>query len=191
MHTLPLATGATSGPGEMDAPTVRGLRTRRIALACTLAFGATLASLPQAGHAGSATATFGVSATVVASCQITANNLAFGSYDPATSTPRDTSSTLSVTCSNGTPYNVRLDAGTASGATVTTRQMSNGANRLQYSLYLDASRSANWGQTDGVDTISGTGNGSAATHTVYGRMPANQFVPPASYADTVTVTVFF
>ena len=164
---------------------------RRVAGCALLAAVAAFAVQPHLAEAGTTTATFGVSATVIASCQVNANSLAFGSYDPAASTPTDTSSSLSVTCSNGTPYNVRMDAGTASGATVATRQMSNGSDRLQYSLYLDASRSQNWGQTDGVDTVSGTGNGTSASYTVYGRLPANQFVPPASYADTITVTVFF
>jgi len=87
-----------------------------------------IASKPAA--ASTATANIAVSATVNANCIISANPLAFGTY---TGAQNQATTTLSVTCTNTTPYNVGLNPGATSGATVTTRQMLNGAATLNYS----------------------------------------------------------
>ena len=98
----------------------------------------------------------------------------------------------SVTCTNTTTYNVGLNAGLASGATVTTRKMTGPLlSMLAYSLYSDSARSVNWGQTVGIDTVSGTGSGSAQSLTVYGLPPATQYVNPGNYTDTITATVTY
>jgi spore coat protein U-like protein len=145
-----------------------------------------LTSLPVA--ASTATTTFAVSATVQATCSVTATALTFGTYSTA---QLDNTSTVSVTCTNTTPYTVGLDAGTATGATVTTRKMINGANTLSYTLYNDSGRTTNWGNTAATNWVSGTGNGSAQALTVYGRIPAAQYVNPVTYNDTITVTVTY
>lgn len=65
-------------------------------------------------------------------------NLGFGAY---TGSAIPAATTLSVTCTNGTSYNVALNPGTASGATVTTRAMSGpGGATLNYArkLLLDS-----------------------------------------------------
>ena len=49
-----------------------------------------------------------------------ANNLGFGTYTGSAIAP---TTTLSVTCTNGTTYNVGLNAGTSAGATVSARAM--------------------------------------------------------------------
>jgi spore coat protein U-like protein len=135
------------------------------------------------------TATFQVTATVQAACQITATNLAFGTY---AGTQTDATSTVTVTCTNTTPWNVGLSAGTAAGATVTTRKMSGPAGALlAYSLSQNDGRTINWGNTVGTDTETGVGNGAAQALTVFGRVPAAQFVAPGAYADTITATVTF
>lgn len=143
----------------------------------------------NAPRAATATATFGVTATVQATCLLSASSLAFGTY---TGTQTDATTTISVTCTDTTTYEVGLDAGTAPGATVTTRRMTGpSSSYLGYGLYSDAARTANWGATAGVDTVAGTGNGTAQSITVYGRIPASQFVRPGSYTDTITATVTY
>ena len=98
---------------------------------------------------------------------------------------------LAVTCTNTTPYTVGLDAGTFTGATVTTRRMTGpAAAPLSYSLFSDAGRTTNWGNTAG-SWVSGTGNGSSQTLNVYGRIPAAQYATPGAYTDTITVTVTY
>jgi spore coat protein U domain-containing protein, fimbrial subunit CupE1/2/3/6 len=97
-----------------------------------------------------------------------------------------------VTCTNTTPYNVGLDAGTSTGATVNARKMVGPAGAtLGYALFRDAARTQNWGNTVGADTQTGTGNGSAQTLTVFGRIPANAFPVPGGYADTITATITY
>jgi spore coat protein U-like protein len=135
------------------------------------------------------TTTFAVTATVIATCTVSATALGFGNYtgvvDPATST-------ITVTCTNTSPYNVGLSAGLATGATVTTRKMTGPASALLgYGLFSDAAHATNWGVTVGTDTVAGTGNGNAQTITVFGQIPAGEFVAPGAYADTITATVTF
>ncbi|MBD3828781.1 MAG: spore coat U domain-containing protein [Stenotrophomonas sp.] len=145
--------------------------------------------MPGAAQAATATTTFQVTATVLATCQVSATPLAFGNY---AGSQTDATSTISVTCTNGTAYNVGLDAGTADGATVTTRKMTGpGGALLGYALYSDSARITNWGNTVGTDTVTGTGTGLAQTLTVYGRIPAGSMPTPGAYADTITVTVTY
>ena len=152
---------------------------------CVLALG--LASKPAV--AATATTTFGVTATVQSTCLVSATSLAFGTYTGAVAT---STSSVSVTCTNTTPYNVGLSAGLATGATVTTRQMTGPASALlSYALFSNAGHTVNWGQTIGTDTVTGTGNGAAQAITVYGQVAAGQFVAPGSYSDTITATVTY
>jgi spore coat protein U-like protein len=100
--------------------------------------------------------------------------------------------TVQVTCTNTTPYNVGLNPGTAIGATVTTRKMTGPASAtLNYALTQDSGHVTNWGQTVGTDTVAGTGNGSAQTLTVYGILAAGQYPAPGAYSDTITATVTY
>lgn len=157
---------------------------------CWVGVGSAGLWLAPAAEAATTTTTFPVTATVLKACIVTAAPLAFGNYDPTATSPVDTTATLSVLCTVGTSFTVGLNAGTGSGATVTTRQMTNGANTLNYALYQEATRTSNWGNTPGTDTPAATtAPVLASTLTVYGRLPASQNVPVGSYADTVTVTV--
>jgi spore coat protein U-like protein len=146
-----------------------------------------LATKPAA--AATATTTFSVTATVQSTCLVSATAMAFGTYTGAVAT---STSAVSVTCTNTTPYNVGLSAGLATGATVTTRQMTGPASALLgYALFSNSARTTNWGQTIGTDTVTGTGNGAAQALTVYGQATAGQFVAPGAYTDTITATVTY
>src|ERR1700730_10361774 len=150
---------------------------------CFLVLG--LATKPAV--AATATTTFGVTATVQATCLVAATSMAFGTYTGAVAT---STSAVSVTCTNTTPYNVGLSAGLATGATVTTRQMTGPASALLgYAMFSNAAHTVNWGQTIGTDTVTGTGNGAAQAITVYGQATAGQFVGAGSYTDALTATV--
>lgn len=139
--------------------------------------------------AATTTGTFQVSATVMASCSMTTNPLAFGTY---TTTQVTATTTLSVTCTNGSPYNVGLDAGTSTGATVATRKMTGpGGALLGYSLNRDAGYTSNWGNTPGTDTVAGTGTGLAQNLTVYGQIPGGQLPVVGSFTDTITTTITY
>ena len=150
-----------------------------------------LGLLSGQAQAATASTTFSVTATVAATCTISATNLAFGTYTGAVA---NSNSTITVTCTNTTPYNVGLNAGTAPSATVSTRAMTGPSSAtLSYGLFQDATYATNWGDTIGTggDTESGTGNGSAQALTVYGQIPAGQYPAPGTYTDTITATVTY
>lgn len=152
---------------------------------------AVCALTPATAHADSTTDTFVVSAHVVSSCEVVADDLSFGDYNPVTAANVDAATTLSVTCTNGTGYNVGLNLGGGAGASTATRYMVDGgaAHSLGYTLYQNAGRTTLWGTSVGSNTRAGTGTGSAATINVYGRIPMNQTVPSGNYSDTITVSV--
>jgi spore coat protein U domain-containing protein, fimbrial subunit CupE1/2/3/6 len=142
-------------------------------------------------YAATATTTFTVSATIAATCIInSASNLNFGSVG-VLSANVDQTSTISVQCTNTTGYNIGLDAGTGTGASVATRKLTNGAVTINYTLYSDPSHSTVWGNTVSTDTVAATGNGAAQSYTVYGRIPAQTTPAPNAYSDTITVTVTY
>jgi spore coat protein U-like protein len=156
--------------------------------------GAILAVLPFAcGGAGASTATgsFNVQVAITSTCVVNgATAMNFGSQGVLSANVNQTS-TVTVSCTNTTPYNIGLDKG-LNGSSVTTRQMkSAGGALVNYSLFSDAGRTANWGNTVGTDTVTATGNGSAQAFIVYGQIPAQLTPAPAAYTDTITVTVTY
>jgi spore coat protein U-like protein len=101
-------------------------------------------------------------------------------------------SALTITCTNTTVYNVGLNAGVATGATVTTRKMTGPASAtLNYAMFRNSARTLNWGNTVGTDTLSSTGNGSPLLSSVFGQLAAGQSVTPGAYSDTIIVTVTY
>jgi len=153
--------------------------------------GVVLVFANNAGFAATTTSTFSVQLTITASCIISsASTLNFGSSGVIATVINQTS-TVQVQCTNTTPYNIGLNAGTATGATVATRKMTSGANTISYSLFRDAGMTTNWGQTVGTDTVSSTGTGAAQSFTVYGQVPAQSTPAPGAYSDTITVTVTY
>ena len=96
-----------------------------------------------------------------------------------------------MTCTNTTPYNIGLDAGTGSGATVATRKMTSGRAAVKYSLYSDSAHTTVWGTTVGTDVVAATGDGNSQSYTVYGLVPPQAVPVPGTYNDTITVTVTY
>lgn len=136
-------------------------------------------------------------ATILANCHISATPLNFGSASLLTANI-DAASTLSVQCTNTTPYSISLDYG--ANASGTQRRMLNVApNFIKYDIYTDAARSAAWTSTTsptsctsgGGTCVLGIGSGANQNIPVYGRVPAQQSQAPGSYSDTVVVTITF
>ena len=132
-------------------------RVSRVLFGACVSFASSLFAAPTI--AATTTTTFNVTATVVATCQVSATPLAFGNYSGALT---NNTSTITATCTNTSPYNIGLNAGTATGATVTARKMTGpAAALLNYNLYSNAGMTTNWGNTVGTDTVTGTGSGTA------------------------------
>jgi spore coat protein U-like protein len=142
---------------------------------------------------GSRTSTFDVTLKIIADCTIAANALDFGQTQGVLATNVSVNTTLQVTCTNTTPYNIGLSAGTGAGSTTAARLMAGtGGNTstVAFNLY-QAAGTTNWGNTQGTDTKSGVGSGVAVTHTVYGVVPAQATPQPDTYKSTITATVYF
>lgn len=143
------------------------------------------------------TANVGISATVVASCSITALPVAFGNYDALSATPKDATGSVDVTCSVGSLPKIWLgeglhaDTGSTPGAPV--RRMINGTtNFLSYQLYQEALHTNVWGGTNGSSPAALPALGITAVQSIiYGSVPINQTSPNGAYADTVVATVNF
>jgi len=150
-----------------------------------------LATLSNAAQAATATSNFQVKLTIQAQClAATTSDLDFLTSG-FLSANIDKTMDMTVSCTSTTPYKIGLDAG-LNGGSVTTRQMKGPNNDvINYSLYSDTGRTTNWGNTPGTDTVDDTGNGQAKTHTVFGRVPAQNTPRPGNYTDTVTVTVTY
>jgi spore coat protein U-like protein len=69
--------------------------------------------------------------------------------------------------------------------------MTNGATTVSYALYSNGGRTTNWGNTVGTDTVSGNGTGASQNYTVYGQIPTQTTPAPATYTDTIIVTVTY
>ena len=151
--------------------------------------------LPLAGaRAADTTTSFTVTASVVAGCTLVGGvPLAFGVYSPGVQ--NDATTTFTATCTTGTSYTLKLDAGTGSGASFATRKMTDtvgGVATLDYSLYSDAGRSTVWGDgTGGSSTVASSGTGVLQTFTVYGRIPSSAAATIGTYVDTITVTATY
>ena len=134
------------------------------------------------------TTSFTLTVLITGSCTISANALAFGNYTGAV---LNGTTSMAVTCTNNIPYTVGLNAGTATGATVTNRMMTGpNGSLLKYSLFSNSGRTTNWGNSSG-SWVSGTGTGSAQTLTVYGQIPASQNTMSGTYMDTIIATVTY
>jgi spore coat protein U-like protein len=144
----------------------------------------------SAALAGSANATFTVSATVAANCLVLAQNINFGSIG-VLSANVDATGQVTVTCTPTTSYTISLNGGTT-GSPPASRKMSKGAVTVTYGLFKDAARSQVWGDvsTPG-STVAGTGTGLAQNLVVYGRVLPQSTPSPGLYTDTVVVTVTY
>ena len=164
-------------------------------LKSTLIAAAGLLFANSAMAAGTDTATFQVTATVADSCLVSATDLNFGAYNSVAATALDGTSTITVTCTAQTAYTIGLDAGLQSaGATGTTRAMignDTAATLLNYELYTETGRTNVWGDIGGTTVAQSDLTGGPLDYTVYGQIPASQYVPAANYADTINVTVAY
>jgi len=125
-------------------------------------------------------------------CGISASDLSFGNY---TGTVLNATTTIQVGCSKGT-YSVGLSKGMGSGTSATDRRMTltgGGANapQLKYGLFSDSGHKTNWGNTTSDGAVSGTGNATTQTLTVFGQVPAGQTVTQGTYTDTITATLTY
>lgn len=141
---------------------------------------------------------FEVRVEVVDSCDISADDLDFVSYDPNSLLPTLGTTTITATCTLLTPFEIGIDEGSV-GSSVSDRKMDDdatGAETLDYTLSCAGAGvpacAVNWGNTPGSDTFISVGTGLPIPVVVAGTIPAGQQVTPGGYRDNpVTATIFF
>lgn len=136
--------------------------------------------------------------TAKAACSVSASGVSFGSYSMLTPSPRDSSGSVTVSCTVllALFMTINTDLSVGNSGSYSLRQLANGGNNLNYNLYMDAGRSTIWGngssgtsrQVYSALLSIGTTN---LPYVVYGRIPAGQGSPGGVYNDTIVVSVTF
>jgi spore coat protein U-like protein len=128
-------------------------------------------------------------------CSVATTPVSFGGYNVFSTSPLDSTGTITLSCSNPAqqPIQVTVSIGTGASGSFNPRQMqlASGSDRMNYYLFLDPSHTIIWGDgTGGTSTFTSTIiRNPNLTATVYGRVPAQQNLSGGSYSDTLLVTV--
>ena len=130
-----------------------------------------------------------------ATCGFTAvAGLSFGAYD-VFGPNLDAAGSLTYVCTGVLPGdNVVITLETGGASSYTPRQMQSGPYRLDYNIFLDATRFSIWGDGTGGSVIYGPVVPLEALPVVvpmYGRVPAGQNAYVGTYTDTIIVTMSF
>jgi spore coat protein U-like protein len=135
-----------------------------------------------------------------ATCSVSATNINFGNVNVLSGGTVDTSGTITITCSNGSPPNrttrTCVSIGVGSQGDATSRQMAGpGGATLRYDLYSDSARTTLWGSWQtGYDTAGVTVDvpfNSNTSVTVYARLSSSQqTVVAGSYSSSFTANPF-
>jgi spore coat protein U-like protein len=127
------------------------------------------------------------------SCTISVTSVAFGNYNVFTTTPDDSTGTITYRC-NSTAFNISISISDGSSSTFGPRTLRKGTEVLSYNLYRNAARTTIWGDGTGgtsVYTQANPPNNTNVNVTVYGRIPALQDVSAGNYTDTVSAVINF
>ena len=118
-------------------------------------------------------------------------SLSFGTYSVFNPTGLTANSTFDIRCNPNTSGRVELTRG--SSPTYTPRTMLNGAESVDYNLFLDAAGVTIWGDNSGgtvaYEVYNGTPGDKTFTDVIYGILPAAQDLAVGTYTDTVFATL--
>ncbi|WP_395673878.1 spore coat U domain-containing protein [Inquilinus sp.] len=168
-----------------------------------------VAGFPTVADAATATGNLQVKITITKECQVNAGSGGTGAGDAVLDfgskgilnanvdgqTAVSGTGSIQVQCTNGTSYQIGLNAGTNPSAPgdVNTRRMKNGTEFVSYQLYQDSARTTVWGNTTGAggNVVTKTADGTVQSTQVFGRVPPQTTPTAAVYTDTVTITVTY
>ena len=125
-------------------------------------------------------------------CSVSAIPVSFGQYISLDASSVYSQGSIRVTCSIGTGFVVRLDAGENSGGNFFPRRLrsTTAGMELDYNLFRDSAHTQVWG--DGTSSTyigSRVGTGLDDHLTVYGMLFGAQNVSGGLYRDSISVTV--
>ena len=140
-------------------------------------------------HAATPTSSFGVSATVPDICIVSASTVALGA---GTGAYAHAAASVSVKCSNFTPYFVGLTARMSTGTTLQARRIADpGSALLTYALFPNSAGTIEASPSADADPVAAAGSGRAQGSADGGELSAKRSVAPSAYADTMIVTVIY
>lgn len=130
------------------------------------------------------------------SCSVATTAVTFGTYVPTTQ--KTANGNVAVTCSALVIFTASYVISLAKGnsTTYTPRFMSLASNQLNYNLYTTGGFTSIWGDASGgtvtvSDSYTSIGLSTTRNYTVFGQIPASQFVNTGTYTDAVLVTVTY
>jgi spore coat protein U-like protein len=130
-----------------------------------------------------------------AACTLTTTGVSFGAYDVFAGVPRDTTGTVTVSCTTTPQASIVVSIGpspTSGGFNPRQMRHVSPTDRLNYNLYTTPSMATVWGDgSAGTSTVllSNVRRNRPVITTIYGRIPPGQNVYVGSYVDTLTVTI--
>ena len=136
-----------------------------------------------------------VTATVVPTCVVETQDIAFGEYGGPEVLAQGA---IDITCINGLNYEVALDGGVNFDG-FGRRMDDGGGNFLNYAIYKSDALSEEWGDecagapTYPSETCAGAflSDGSTNSLEPWGQIPASQTSPVGSYSDVVGITIVY
>jgi spore coat protein U-like protein len=139
-------------------------------------------------HSGKAATTTGVltaTAQINASCTVSGNTMAFGTYS---GTVIDQTGIITANCTPGTSYTIAMTTAQTGGNYV--MNTSPVVDPLNYKLYKEVGRTTEIVAGTQIET-NGHGNGNNQNVTVYGRLPGAQVANIGAYSGTTTFTLSY
>ncbi len=154
----------------------------------------TVTAVVEAPASAQASAPLAVTAVVLNTCVVAVAPLAFVDYSPIAGTPTTGFTEITVTtCFD--PHEIAIN-GCDHGTGVSDRKMKNvlANTTLDYKLDCstegDAKCLSNWGDSQGVSTLTGS-TGPLQLYRLDGEIPEGQLVPSGAYADNCVVSLQF
>jgi len=130
-------------------------------------------------------------------CTVSTTPVSFGSYNILSTAPLDTAGTITLYCNNPDkkpmPVEVTISSGRSGSFNPRQMQLAGGADRMNYYLFIDPSRTRIWGDlTSGYPYFHGSiVKTDPLILTIYGRVPARQNLRAGAYSDSLVVTVMW
>lgn len=128
-------------------------------------------------------------------CSITGGGVAFGAFDPTSSSSLDTMGSLTLHCNGRFQAVLSLSVGNGAGASYSSgRKMTRagGPGTLTYNLYANATRTKVLGNGTGGSVTLQINGQNTYSQTIWGRIPGGQnMVSVGSYTDIVMATVSY
>jgi len=127
-----------------------------------------------------------------ATCTVTAQPIAYGNYNPFSTSPLNRTGRITVICNGKGTLTAALSSGQS--GSYNPRYMISGttSDQLNYNLYTTAARVIIFGDgTGGTQTVSRNFKNNTVRIRIYGQIPALENIVPGSYTDSIFATVTF